>query len=148
MRTKVPGKHSIESHFPKDRKCEICRRAKITRAPCRKRAGEAIPRANFGDLITADHKVLIEGCESRIDHRYAVVVQDSATQWIQSYSCKSREQKTACRNSWGRRGNKKSFTLTIPWNFAKPVRTCPGIIVRRHLPVQRQVGLLRERHAG
>ena len=36
-----------------------------------------IPRAEiFGDLITADHKVLSEGCESRNNHRYAVVVQD------------------------------------------------------------------------
>ena len=37
--------------------CEICKRTKITRAPCRRRNGEAVPRAaNFGDLITADHK--------------------------------------------------------------------------------------------
>ena len=40
-------------------------------------------------LITADHKVLSEGCESRNNHRYAVVVQDLATQWIQSYLCKT-----------------------------------------------------------
>ena len=37
-----------------------------------------------GHLITANHKVLSEGCESRNNHRYAVVVQDLATQWIQS----------------------------------------------------------------
>ena len=41
---------------------------------------------NFGDLITADHKVL---SESRNNHRYAVVVQDLATQWIQSYPYKT-----------------------------------------------------------
>ena len=41
----------------------------------------------FGDLITADQKVLSENCESRNNHRYAVVVQDLATQWIQSYPC-------------------------------------------------------------
>ena len=35
---------------------------------------------NFGDLITADHKVLSDNCESRNNHRYAVVVQDLATQ--------------------------------------------------------------------
>ena len=29
----------------------------------------------FGDLITADHKVLSDKCESRNNHRYAVVVQ-------------------------------------------------------------------------
>ena len=69
----------------KDRNCEICHRTKITRAPCRRRIGGAVPRAeHFGDLITADHKVLSEGCESRNNYRYAVVVQDLATQRIQS----------------------------------------------------------------
>ena len=29
-------------------------------------------------------------CESRNNHRYAVVVQDLATQWIQSYPCKTK----------------------------------------------------------
>ena len=48
---------------------------KITRASCRRRAGTVVPRAeNFGDMIAADHKVLIDGCESRNSHRYAVVV--------------------------------------------------------------------------
>ena len=62
----------------------------MTRAPCRRRIGGAVPRAeNFGDLITADHKVLSEGCESRNNHRYAVVVQDLATPWLQSYPCKT-----------------------------------------------------------
>ena len=55
---------------------------KITRAPCRRDNGGAVPRAeNFGDLITADHRVLSENCESRNNHRYAIVVQESATQW-------------------------------------------------------------------
>ena len=44
----------------------------------------------FGDLITADHKVLSDNCESRNNHRYAVVVQDLATQWIQAYPCKNK----------------------------------------------------------
>ena len=39
------------------------------------------PERNFVcDLITADHKVLSEGCGSRHNRRYAVVVQDLATQ--------------------------------------------------------------------
>ena len=46
------GKHSVHTHFPKDRNCEICQKTKITRAPCRRRNGGAVPRAeNFGDLI-------------------------------------------------------------------------------------------------
>ena len=50
------GKHNVHTHFPKDRNCEICKQTKITRAPCRRRNGEAVPRAvNFGDLMTADH---------------------------------------------------------------------------------------------
>ena len=85
------GKHNVHTHFPKDRNCEICKRTKITRALCRRRNGEAAPRAaNFGDLTTADHKVLSDNCESRNNHRYAVVVQDMATQWIQAYPCKNK----------------------------------------------------------
>ena len=83
------GKHSVYTHFPKDRNCEICKRTNTTRASCRRLNGEAVPRAtNFGDLITADHKVLRDNCESRNNHRYAVVVQYLATQWIQAYPCK------------------------------------------------------------
>ena len=79
-------KHSVYTHFSKDRNCEICQRTKITRAPCRRRNGGAVLRAeNFGVLITADHKVLSDNCESRNNHRYAVVVQDLATQWNQAY---------------------------------------------------------------
>ena len=85
------GKHSVETHFPKDRNCEICQRTKITRGPCRRRNGGAVLRAeNFDDLITADHKIVSEGCESRNNHRYAIMVQDLATQWIQSYPCKKK----------------------------------------------------------
>ena len=36
------GKHNVHTHFPKDRNCEICKRTKITRAPCRRRNGEAV----------------------------------------------------------------------------------------------------------
>ena len=92
-------KHSVYTHVPKDRNCEICQRTKITRAPCRRRIGGVVPRAeNFGDLITADHKVLSEGCESRNNHRYAIVVQDLATQWIQSYLCKTKTSQETQRS--------------------------------------------------
>ena len=85
------GKHSVFSHFPKDPNCDICLKTKITRAYCRRRANAVMPRAeNFGDLIAADHKVLSEESETRNNHRYAVVVQDLATQWLQSYQCKTK----------------------------------------------------------
>ena len=85
--------------FPKT---EIARSAsgpKLQGAPCRRRNGDALPpAANFGDLITADHKVLGDTCESRNNHRYAVVVQDLATQWIQSYPCKNKTSKETQRS--------------------------------------------------
>ena len=93
------GQHSVYTHFPKDLNCEICQRTKITRAPCRRRIGGVVPRAeNFGDLITADHKVLSENCKSRNNHRYAMVVQDLATQWIQAYPCKTKTSQETQRS--------------------------------------------------
>ena len=75
----VSGKHSIFTHFPKDR------------TSCRRRVGTVVPKAeeHSGDLITADHNILSEGCESRNNHRYVVVVEDLATHWIQSFPCKT-----------------------------------------------------------
>ena len=59
-------KHSNFTHSPKDRNGEVRKRTKITRGPCRKRTGDAAPLAeNLGDLVTAHHNVLSEGCESR-----------------------------------------------------------------------------------
>ena len=63
-------KHSIYTHSPKDRNCEVCLRTKMTRAPCRRRTDEALPRLEkFGELITAYHKVVNEEGESRDNHR-------------------------------------------------------------------------------
>ena len=54
----------LETHFPKDRNCEICQRTKITRAPCRRRIGGVVPRAgNFGDVIS----VIVVNPETIID---------------------------------------------------------------------------------
>ena len=92
-------KHSVHTHFPQDRNCEISKRTHVTRAPCRRRNGEAVPRAaNFGDLITPDHKVLSDNCESRNNHRFAVVVQDLATQWIQASPCKTKASQETPRS--------------------------------------------------
>ena len=93
------GNHSVYAHFPQDHDCEICKRTKITRAPCRRRNGEAVLRAdNFGDLITADHKVLSDNCESRNNHRHAVVVQNPETQWIQACPCKNKTSQETQRS--------------------------------------------------
>ena len=96
----------------------------------KRRNGEGLPRAEkFGDLVTADHKVLSENCESRNNHRYAVVVQDLATQWNQSCACKTNFS-----------GNRKELTkvsrvlqsgLDERWWFRlygmlSPSAKCPG----------------------
>ena len=145
------GKLSVKTNFPKDRNCEICNRTKITRDPCRRRNGEAVPRAEkFGDLITADHKVLSDNCESRNNHRCAVVVQDPATQWIQAYPCKtktSQQTQRSLQKFLDPKGILKSFTLTIPWNSAKLVKISPGIVARLHHADRRLMGLLKEQCA-
>ena len=143
VRNEDLGRHSVYTHFPKDRNCEICQRTKITRAPCRRRIDRVVLRAeNFGDLITADYKVLSENCESRNNHRYAVVVQDLATQWIQSYLCKTKTFKETQRSL--QRRIPKSFTLTIPWNSAKLVKISPGIIARS-TPHRSETNVIAER---
>ena len=58
-----------------------------------------------------------------------------------------RRHKGACKSSWSRIGSLKSFTLTIPWSLAKPVKVFPGIIVRRHHTDRKQMELLREQCA-
>ena len=145
------GKHSVYTHFHKDRNCEICKRTKITRDPCRRRNGEAVPRAEKkGDLITADHKVLSDNCESRDNHRYAVVVQDLATQWIQAYPCKTKtSQETQRRLQKFLEPDRKPkvIYMTIPWNWAKPVKISPGITARLHHTDRRLMGLLKEQCA-
>ena len=58
-----------------------------------------MPRAeNVGDLVTAHHKILREESESRNNHRYAVVVQDLATQWLQPYSCETKSSQETQKN--------------------------------------------------
>ena len=72
--------HRIHTHFPKNRK-------------------RPIPRAEkFDELITAEHKILSDGSESRSNHWYAVV-QVLATQWIQSYPCKTKTSQETDKNS-------------------------------------------------
>ena len=39
-----------------------------------------LEQQNLGELTTAEHKVLIETCESGVNHRYAIVVQNLAAQ--------------------------------------------------------------------
>ena len=135
------GKHSVYTHFPEDRNCEICQRTKITMAPCRRRNGEAVLRAeNFGDLITADHKVLSDNCESRNKPL-------NGSRRIRAKTKLHKKPRETCKSSWISRGILKSFTLTIPWNSAKLVKISPGIIARLHHTDRRLMGLLKEQCA-
>ena len=141
-------KYSIYTHFPKDRTCDVCIRTKKTRAPCRKRTGEALLQAaKLGDVITADNKVLNEGCESRDNHLYAVVEPDLATQSIQSHPCETKlhmRRKRVCYSSWNRRTNHKSFTLTTHWGLENHVKIYHDSIELQHLNDPRQMATLTE----
>ena len=114
-------KHCIYTHFPKDRNCEICKRTKSTRALCKENTGEAIRRAEkFGDLIAADHTVLTT--DNRIAQFGAVVVHDLATQWIQSYPCKtqtSRETERSLRKFLELSGKTKVIFTDSSLEFGK-----------------------------
>ena len=128
-------KHTIYTHFPKDRNCEVCLRTKMPRAPCRRRTGEALPRAGkFGDFVTADHQVLNEEGESRNNHRHAVVVQDLATQCVQSYPCKTNTSQETEKNSR---------------KFPEPsVKTDHGIIELQHVIDSKRMALLKDPNEG
>ena len=48
---KVKGSHSLFTHFPKDPKCEICKRTKLSRASCRRNSKSHILSAiKFVDI--------------------------------------------------------------------------------------------------
>ena len=145
------GKHNVHTHFPKDRNCEICQRTKITRAPRRGRNGGAVPRAeNFGDLITAYHKVLSENVnlETIIDMQsWCRIWLPNGSRRIRAKTKLLRKRRRACKSSWSQVGNRKSFTLTNPWNLAKLVKIFPGIVARLHHTDQQQMGLLKEQCA-
>ena len=87
----ISDKHSTHTHFPKDRNYDIWVRSKITRNSLQKTHWHSRTTSRkIGDLITAERKVLWN------NRRHAVVVQDLATQWIQSYPCETKtSQETA-----------------------------------------------------
>ena len=95
-----PGEHSVFSHFPKDPKLRYLLEDENNKGFLQKSYWYSyFPRAEHcGDLITADHKVHSKESESRNNYRYAVVVQDLATQWIQSYPCKTKSSQETQKN--------------------------------------------------
>ena len=92
-------KHSVHTHFPQDRKLRDLSEDQNYKGPVQKTQWRSRTSCRkFVDLITADHKVLSENCESRNNHRYAVVVQDLATQWIQAYPCNTKTSQETQRS--------------------------------------------------
>ena len=97
--------------------------------------------------MTADHKVLdVEG-ESRNDHRYAVVVQDLATQWIQSCPCKtktSQETEKSLRKILEPSHKPKVIYTDNSLEFGLSCEDLHGTIELQHLIDPRQMALLKE----
>ena len=145
------GEHSIDTHFPKDRNCKICKRTKITRASCRRRIGIVVLGAeNFGDLITADHKFLREivNLETITDMQsWCRIWPLNGSRRIRAKTKLHKKPREACKSSWNPRGNQKSFTLTIPWKSAKLVKISPGSTARLHHTDQRLMVLPKEQCA-
>ena len=112
--------------------------------------GEAVPRAaNVGDLITADHKVLSDSCESRNNHRFAVVVQDLATQWIHTYPYKNKTlQETQRRLHKFQDPERNPKVIYTDNSLAKHVKISPGIIARLHHTDRRLMELLKEQQCA
>ena len=143
------GRDSVKTHFPKEPNCDICLKTQITRASRIRRAGTVVPRADiFGDLITADHKILTEESESHkqssIEPLWYKIWQLSGYNPTRVKQKLPRRPRIAQWSSWSRRGSKTSFILTIPYTLASLLKNYPGIIVRQRHTDQKQMGLLRE----
>ena len=137
------------THFPKDRNCDVCLRIQVTTASCRRRTGEALHRAEkFGDLITADHTVFNEGCESRNNLRYAVVVQDLATQdsilSVQNKDFTEETEKSLRKFLDPSHKPQVIFFSDNSLEFANLVKIYDGIIDLQHLIDPRHMALLKE----
>ena len=128
------GKHSVYTHFPEDRNCEICQRTKITRAPCRKRNGGAAPCAE--NLVIRSQQITkfsvkVVNLETIIDMQsWCRTWPPNGSSRIRAKQKLLRKHKKPCKKFWSPTGSLKSFTQTILWNLAKHVKIFPGVIVR------------------
>ena len=87
----------------------------------------------FGDLITADHKVLSDNCKSRNNHRYAVVVQDLATQWIQAYPCKNKTSQETQRSLQKFVETERNPKVIYTDNSLEFGKACEGLLELLHV---------------
>ena len=88
--------------------------------------------------------------ESRNNHRHAVVVQDLATQWLQSYPCKtkcSQVTEKILRKLLEPSAKPKVIFADLSWeSLTQLVKSFPGITVYLRLTVAKQMVLLKERY--
>ena len=85
----------------------------------------------------------------RVTHEaiYAVVVQDLATQWIQSYPCQtksSHETEKSLSKFLERRTDRKVYIEPTRWNLGKRVKFYQGITALQHAFDPRQMTSLKE----
>ena len=108
------------------------------------RTGEAsVLRAEkFGDLITADHKVLNEEGEPRNNHQPL-----NGFSLIRAKLKLLRRRKRVQESFSSRQTSRKSFALTIHWNLAHFVKNYCGITELQHLIDPRRTVLLKELYA-
>ena len=79
----------------------------------------------FGALTTTDREVPNEECGSRNNHKYAVIVQDLATQWLLAYPCENKKLHRKRKNFISRRQAESLFTQTIHWSLAIACASTP-----------------------
>ena len=84
------GESKIYSIIFRNARIAKRRRTNVTRASCQKISLGSGGQKTCRELRTADHKVVNEDHASRMQHKYAVVVQVLATQWNQYYPCKTK----------------------------------------------------------
>ena len=96
-----------------------------------------------------DDEIPVHG-ESRNNHRYAIVVQDLATQWIQGYPCKtktSQETQRSLQKFLEPDRNPKVIYTDNSLEFGKACEDLSGVVARLHHTDRKQVGLLKEQCA-
>ena len=142
-------KQSIYTHFPEDRNCDVCFEDQNYEVSMQKTpTGIYSASRNIRDLITADHKVLNEECESRktitdtLSWFKILPLRGYNLNRVKLKLCGKRNR--ACESSSSHQESQRSFTLTILWNWEIPVKIYHGIIGRQHLIDLRRTALLSE----
>ena len=118
----------------------------MARALCRRRTGEALPRAEkFGDLITGDHKVINEEGESRKKKSPIRSRGSRSCHSLDSILSVQKKKKTSQETEKSLRKflepshkPKVIYTPTIHWILANLVKIYHGIIELQHLIGLRQ----------